>query len=71
MYKSRLHMVWMGMTKGAEVAKELGLGENYQSWSPLMVHVYQTGVVAGFIGAGLSSIIGASIFWIVIELLEQ
>ena len=51
MYKNRWHMVLKGLLFGSENPEEVKrLSENYQNWTPLEVHVYQTGVFGGFLG---------------------
>jgi hypothetical protein len=70
MYKSRWHMAWLGMTVGASEAQKLGLGDDYQNWTPLLVHAYQLGVAGGFIGAGVTLMISAGLFWILITILK-
>lgn len=56
-YKSRWDMVKQGFVEGAEEAKKIGLMEDYRYWSPVLSHVYQTGVFAGVFAVILTCVV--------------
>lgn len=60
-YQNRWHMMLSGFIFGGENPDEMERLGDYQKWTPLEVHVYQSGVLGGFLAGVVSMAIAVII----------